>query len=243
MKGFVANTGYDWYRFLRSAVPPVDKVNFWRPGETSCAALEPGEPLFFKLKAPHNAIAGLGFFAHYSRLPLSMVWDVYGQSNGAATFVEMRDRLYWLRSSFDASIDPKRDFWIGCILLTQPVFFDEHEWVRMPDDFAKNIVAGKAYDLRSGEGARIWNDSPFSASASTPRRIQRSAVPSEGLTPFSPWISRASSAEQIGPRPESSRSGGALKRSRLWAGVSRARACTSSPRGEGEAVPQPARAS
>jgi hypothetical protein len=105
--------------------------------------------------------------------------------------------------------------------------------VRMPDDFAKNIVAGKAYDLRSGEGARIWNDSPFSASASTPRRIQRSAVPSEGLTPFSPWISRASSAEQIGPRPESSRSGGALKRSRLWAGVSRARACTSSPRGEG----------
>lgn len=158
MKGFVANTDYDWYRFLKSAVPPVDEVNFWRPGETSFAALQPGEPLFFKLKAPHNAIAGLGFFAHYSRLPLSMVWDVYGPANGAATFAEMRDRLYRLRSSFDANVDPRQNFVIGCILLTQPVFFDEHEWVRMPDNFAKNIVAGKGYDLTKGEGARVWNE-------------------------------------------------------------------------------------
>lgn len=158
MKGYVANTDYDWFRFLRATEPPVDEINFWRPGETSFAALQPGEPLFFKLKSPHNAIAGLGFFAHYSRLPLSIVWDVYGEANGAATFREMHDRLLRLRSSFDQSVDPKRDFSIGCILLAQPVFFRDGDWVRMPDDFAKNIVAGKSYDLTSGEGARIWNE-------------------------------------------------------------------------------------
>lgn len=158
MKGFVANTDYDWFRFLRAAQPPVDEVNFWRPGETSFAALQPGEPLFFKLKSPHNAIGGLGFFAHYSRLPLSMVWDVYREANGAATFREMHDRLLTLRSSFGQAVDPKSDFWIGCILLAQPTFFADGDWVRVPDDFAKNIVAGKSYDITQGEGARMWRE-------------------------------------------------------------------------------------
>lgn len=93
MNGYVANTDFDWFRFLRAAQPPVDEVNFWRPGETSFGALQPGEPLLFKLKSPHNVIAGVGFFALYSRLPLSMVWDVYGESNGAVTFSEMHNRL------------------------------------------------------------------------------------------------------------------------------------------------------
>ena len=69
MRGFVANTDYDWFTFLRAIEPPIDEVNFWKPGsETAFKALMPGEPVFFKLKAPHNAIAGLGSFALYSRL-------------------------------------------------------------------------------------------------------------------------------------------------------------------------------
>jgi hypothetical protein len=31
MRGFVANTDYEWYRFL-SGRPDLDEVNFWRPG-------------------------------------------------------------------------------------------------------------------------------------------------------------------------------------------------------------------
>lgn len=40
-------------------------------------ALQPGELFFFKLKASRNAIAGFGFFVHFSTLPVSMAWEVY----------------------------------------------------------------------------------------------------------------------------------------------------------------------
>lgn len=157
MRGFVANTDYDWFTYLRGIEPPIDEVNFWKPGSrTNFAALVPGEPLFFKLKAPYNAIAGFGYFAHFSRLPVSMVWQVYGEANGARSYGEMRDRLLRIRTRFDRNTDPKQDFWIGCILVNQPVFFDEGDWVRMPDDFSGPIVQGKTYDLTSGEGRRVW---------------------------------------------------------------------------------------
>lgn len=157
MRGFVANTDYDWFTFLRAIEPPIDEVNFWKPGSgTNFGALVPGEPLFFKLKAPHNAIAGFGYFAHFSRLPVSMVWQVYGEANGARSYAEMRERLVRIRTRFDRTTDPKQDFWIGCILVNQPLFFDERDWVRIPNDFKGPTVQGKTYDLMSGEGERIW---------------------------------------------------------------------------------------
>lgn len=157
MRGFVANTDYDWFTFLRAIEPPIDDVNFWKPGsETSFKALQPGEPLFFKLKAPRNVIAGFGYFALFSTLPVSMAWQVYREANGAASYDEMRARLIRIRQRFDMNTDPKQDFPIGCVLVTQPVFFEEDEWVRIPDDFAGPIVKGKRYDLTAGEGERIW---------------------------------------------------------------------------------------
>ncbi|HTD82203.1 MAG TPA: hypothetical protein VK648_00265 [Gemmatimonadaceae bacterium] len=59
MRGFVANSDYDWFTHLRAIEPPIDEVGFWKPGSgTNFAA--PREPLFFKLKAPYNALAGFG---------------------------------------------------------------------------------------------------------------------------------------------------------------------------------------
>lgn len=48
---------------------------------------------------------------------------------------------------------PYADYQIGCILLEQPFFLDEHEWIPTPVDFARNIVQGHTYDLASGPGA------------------------------------------------------------------------------------------
>ncbi len=96
--------------------------------------LQPGEPIFFKLKSPHTAIGGLGFFAHFSTLPVSMAWEVYGPANGAATYSAVRERLLRIRTRFHMETDPRQDFWIGCVLVNQPVFFDEGDWVRMPED-------------------------------------------------------------------------------------------------------------
>jgi hypothetical protein len=79
MRGFVAPTDHDWYQFLR-ARPELGEVNFWRPGAANFKALQPGEPFFFKLKAPYNAIGGFGLFARFARLPAWRAWDVFGDS-------------------------------------------------------------------------------------------------------------------------------------------------------------------
>lgn len=70
MRGFVGNTNYEWYRFLREQ-PALDEVNFWQPSASGTfRALTVGEPFFFRLKHPYRAIAGFGFFVRYSVLPL-----------------------------------------------------------------------------------------------------------------------------------------------------------------------------
>ena len=176
MRGFVANTDWDWFRFLRAAEPPVREVNFWRPGaDAAFKALQPGEPLLYKLKAPRNAIAGFGFFAHYSSLPVSMAWEIYGESNGAPSFLEMRARLAKIRSRFDMEVDPHKDFWIGCILVNEPVFFAERDWVETPRDWSGNIVQGKGYELVSGEGKRVWEECLMRAAAYGESAVRESA--------------------------------------------------------------------
>jgi HEPN domain-containing protein len=38
-------------------------------------AIPPGAPFFFRLGAPHKAIAGYGFFARYERVPVWLAWE------------------------------------------------------------------------------------------------------------------------------------------------------------------------
>ncbi len=158
MNLFLAVTDNGWFRFLRSR-SPLEEVNFWRPGGASRGrggfrALHPGEPLLFKLHAPENFVVGGGFFAHFSRqVPVSLAWEAFGEANGAPSFAEMRRRIEKYRRIQPA---PHEDYRIGCILLSQPFFFDESEWIEVPRDWSPNIVQGKGYDARSGEGARLW---------------------------------------------------------------------------------------
>jgi len=155
MKGFVGVTDNNWFAFL-SQQPEIDEVNFWQPGGTGqFRAIAPGEPFFFKLQVPHqHYIAGGGFFAHSTILPISLAWAAFGIKNGAASFLEMR-RLIERRRS-EASL--LGDYKIGCILLEQPFFFERQDWIPIPPDFSLNIVRGKKYDLEQGYGFRLWED-------------------------------------------------------------------------------------
>lgn len=36
--------------------------------------------------------------------------------------------------------DARKAFWIGCILVNQPTFFHERDWISMPADWSANIV-------------------------------------------------------------------------------------------------------
>lgn len=153
MRFFVGVTDLDWFRFLASR-PDIDEVNFWQPsGGVEFKALSPGEPFLFKLHSPRNFIVGGGFFAHWSPLPVSLAWDAFGEKNGATSLSEMRSRLAKYR---DVADDPRADYTVGCILLAQPFFLPEADWIPAPADWSRNIVRGKGYDARSGEGLRVW---------------------------------------------------------------------------------------
>lgn len=92
----VGVTDQRWFDFLsnRAVDGRLDEVNFWRPlAQTEFRALSPGEPFFFRLKHPVNAIAGFGFFAHATKLPVRLAWDAFGEGNGDPTFEGFLNRI------------------------------------------------------------------------------------------------------------------------------------------------------
>lgn len=155
MNAYVAVTDRDWFDFL-SRLPEVDEVNFWQPNPWGgrFGVLRRGEPLLFKLKQPVNAIAGGGYFESYTELPMSLAWDAFGVKNGAASLQAVRERIVRLRHG---RTEWYEDFHIGCILLVEPFFWPEELWIPQPEDFSRNIVRGRRYDLATQVGARLWS--------------------------------------------------------------------------------------
>jgi HNH endonuclease len=152
VKAFVAVTDNDWFDFLASQ-RGVDEVNFWTPSGMPLVRFEVGEPVLFKLHAPINKVAGGGFFAHFSVLPVSMAWDAFGVKNGARDYEEMRARIEQYRG---IPPNPREDYKVGCVILTDPFFLERPRWLSPPQDFHPNIVRGKSYDLALGEGRSLW---------------------------------------------------------------------------------------
>jgi putative restriction endonuclease len=164
MKAWIGVTDGDWYGFL-SARPHLDEVNFWQPsGGRQFRSLAPGEIFLFKLHHPDNYIVGGGVFAHFSVAPSRLAWDAFGEKNGAPTYEAMRHRIEKYKR---VPPSPHEEYEIGCILLTQPFFFERSNWIPAPPDFAKNIVQGKTYDLTTGVGKQLW--------AAVQERLQASA--------------------------------------------------------------------
>jgi putative restriction endonuclease len=137
-------------------MPDIDEVNFWQPsGKSQFRALNPGEPFLFKLHSPHDFIAGGGFFAHSSILPVSLAWQAFAEKNGAGSLEEMRKLIEAHRR---APATPTEDYKIGCILLGQPFFFSSSEWIPIPADWKPNIVQGKSYETDDRFGKKLWED-------------------------------------------------------------------------------------
>ena len=147
---YLANTDSSWFRFLQQERP--DEVNFWQPGGGQNFKILPqGGPFLFKLKAPLNAIGGLGFFATHTRLPLSVAWEIFGKENGTDHLEAFRRTIMHYRK--DGDPNPV----IGCIVLTDPIFFDQADWISAPSNWANSIVQGKSYDTKDDIGRDLWD--------------------------------------------------------------------------------------
>lgn len=155
MKGYVANTDAEWHAFLL-ATAPHDEVNFWQPaGGRTFRAIAPGEPVFFRLKRPLSRIGGFGRLARYETLPIQLAWDCFGPDNGTPDFATMlaRTRMY-ARKFGHHDVGPMHA--IGCMMISDPVFFAPTDAIDQPSGWAGQIVSGKTYSLDHGEGRRIW---------------------------------------------------------------------------------------
>lgn len=155
----VALTDRRWFDFLRSGAIAgrVDEVNFWRPlAQTGFRSLSPGEPFFFRLKHPVNAIAGYGFFTHSTRIPISMAWETFGPANGDPTREGFLNRIAEYRREAPAeTILGDRE--LTCLILREVHCLSESQWLRWDKDreWSHNIVTFKRYDLTAGPGLEL----------------------------------------------------------------------------------------
>jgi putative restriction endonuclease len=79
---------------------------------------------------------------------------VFGQANGTSDEYQLLARLQ--RLSADARLAEGLNRILGCVAVTEPVFFAPDEWVATPADWSPTIVSGRRYDLDGGEGRRLW---------------------------------------------------------------------------------------
>ncbi len=150
MKFYLGVTDNRWYTFL-SKISPED-VNFWQPGGSlRFRAIEPGAPFLFKLKSPINAIGGIGFLSSHTFLPVSVAWDAFKNRNGCDSLVELRNMILSYRSD-KLTENPN----IGCIVLTNPIFFKEEDWIETPSNWSNPIMSGKTYDTSEIQGKSLW---------------------------------------------------------------------------------------
>lgn len=155
MQGTIAVTDYGWYEFLaRRSVP---EVNFWTPSERRRFNAPEFSPFLFKLKAPHRAIAGFGYFAKWSALPDWLAWECFGEGNGCESLAALEARLAEIRTRIRyVPTGPVPS--IGCILLVQPTFFPREAWIAQPKNWHDRTVSSTLYDLSAGEGLRVWQE-------------------------------------------------------------------------------------
>lgn len=182
----VAVTDQRWFEFLSSIAVGgrLDEVNFWRPMGLGFRALAPGEPFFFRLKHPINAIVGYGYFAHFTPLPINQAWITFEQRNGDASFSGFLNRIaeYRRETPAETALGTKP---VGCIVLREARFLQPSEWVSWgpSEEWSPSIVAYRGYDLSVGAGQKL-------------RDLLRNGQPQELIQPFHLVLRDARSMEE-----------------------------------------------
>jgi putative restriction endonuclease len=145
---FIVVTDKAWFDYLlnRSAAGIIDEVNFWSPQSTQAIKImAPGEPVFFRLKRPFDAIAGYAFFAHFRVLDLDMAWDLFSWKNGDPDRLRFLQRIGDYRGVdlLDPSV-PRTP--LGCTILRAAVLWTKDRWIPWGPEmgWAPNIVRGKS---------------------------------------------------------------------------------------------------
>lgn len=157
MEYFIGNTDREWFNYLRTKAP--EDINFWQPGgKQRFHVIKQDAPFLLRLKSPINKIVGIGFFSSHSLLPIDFAWEVFQQRNGVDSLETFHRKINSYRSPGNSiSFNPV----IGCLILSNPIFFKEIDWLSTPEDWKTNIVQGKKYDSNIGYGKMLWKKIEF----------------------------------------------------------------------------------
>jgi len=151
MNFYIGVTDKNWYEYQKAK--RFDEVNFWQPRDTRAfTVIKPGELFLFKLHYPENYIVGGGILVRQTVLPMSLTWEVFENKNGMDTAVQFESSIYRLRrTNRREDADPK----VGSIILSQPFFMEQKDWIPMDGIWDKNIVQGKTFDGLTEPGRTI----------------------------------------------------------------------------------------
>lgn len=126
---YIAVTERKWFEFFSSRADsePVDEVNFWSPNALRpFKTLEPGAPLFFRLGAPVNVIAGYGFEAHFDLLSFDAAWRAFEWNNG----FEARLAFFeWGAKNRHLDLSGVATAKLACTIVREATFWPKERWI------------------------------------------------------------------------------------------------------------------
>ena len=144
----IAPTDLNWFQQLRTEGLKGKVINFWTPTPWNISRLQKGNKLFFMLKSPIRKIGGYGKFVEYKNMKASEAWKFYGRDNGVEDLTKLIARTSEYASKHSKNpILPNPE--IGCILLAEPVFFDNDNFVSdksLGVNFPNQVVKIKYFD-------------------------------------------------------------------------------------------------
>jgi putative restriction endonuclease len=101
-------------------------------------------------------VAGYGFFAHATRLPIQLAWEAFQERNGDPTFERFLSRIaeYRQESPLETALGRRQ---LTCLILREVRFLPRPEWLAWEQNrgWHPNIVAFKTYDLASSDGIAL----------------------------------------------------------------------------------------
>jgi putative restriction endonuclease len=82
---------------------------------------------------------------------MSVAWDTFGQRNGYPSLSHLHGAIQGYRN--DEEIPNPT---IGCVVLTNPVFFRQEDWIPLGDIWENAIVQGKSFDTEEPTSRDLW---------------------------------------------------------------------------------------
>lgn len=127
----LAITDPEWFRNLSACASGgvIDEVNFLGAQGAEPAQEAPrGEPVFFKLKSPFNAVAGYGFFASWAIPTIREAWLIFGYKNGDPTEHAFYQRFANMRQKPLRELDVDVET-VGSMVLREAHFWAQEQWL------------------------------------------------------------------------------------------------------------------